>query len=181
MLSDAVPDALNGTAAPTCTPSTKNVTVPVGTQDGAAVLQDCGVTVVVTTNGPENWGWPVAGVVVTVVEVVGVKVAPVPLSWITGIGEVSVPGAIESVYVAESDPSVCGANCATSRQFVPAFNDSPAVHPFEPEAASVNELVLPLVTNKLELDPRLAAADPVLVSSICTVALCVPVLVRPKL
>ena len=45
-----------------------------------------GVTVVVTVKGTEYCGDPLAGVVTTVEEDVGVRTAPVPVNWMKGWG-----------------------------------------------------------------------------------------------
>ena len=99
MLCDAAPVALTATGSPIWLPSTKNVSVPVGKQAGAAELQDAGLTVVVTVNGMEYCGEPVAGVVTTVVDVVVVSTAPTPLRAMNGAGETSTEAVVRAVSV----------------------------------------------------------------------------------
>ena len=118
--------AVTATGRPTCTPPTKKVTAPLGEQLGAAWLQLTGVTVVVTVNGTGYWGEPVAGLVMTVADVVAVTISEMPLKVIDGAGAIGAPpvkAVVPSENVAVCGPRVlAGAlKLETSRQLAPGL------------------------------------------------------------
>src|SRR5258707_13347482 len=84
MLVEAAPVLFSVTGMPTGVVPTKNCTVPVGMQEGAVVLHCTGATVVVTVKATEYCGLPEAGEVMTVLEEVAVRIAPIPFSMIDG-------------------------------------------------------------------------------------------------
>jgi hypothetical protein len=131
MFVEAAPELFRATGTPTAVVPTKNCTVPVGTQEGAAVLHCTGVTVVVTVKGVPNWGLPVAGDVRTVAEVVALRFAPTPLTVIEGVnGRAGVM--VDSVKVALKLPNAMGLNMAERKQVSPGVRFSPPEQPRDP-------------------------------------------------
>ena len=142
MLVEALPALFSETGMPTGVVPTKNCTVPVGTHEGAEVLHDEGVKVVVTVKGTENCGLPVAGEVKTVADVVALRCTPTPLSTIDGVnGRAGVM--LASVKLALKFPSATGLNCAARKHVAPGVRFSPPEQPREPWGTTENNAVSP--------------------------------------